>query len=259
MNGFSMSSTLWAMHPDYLSAFLKQGNLEAMLPDALKSLAGAFGGDRAAAKQNDDPIREGATAILPIRGTSDRKASRWDFGRTSPISSPIAFASSPRIQRSARSSSISRALEACLRHLGGRRRDLRGARCEAGRRGRQARTPSPPPIGSRRNASAFYASPSAEVGSVGVRGGHVDMSRPRGQDRDENDARRVRSRQDRRLTPTRRSPKRIAPSIQAEIDEMNQAFVAAIARGRGIQASEVPGIHGKGATFSAKRGRSSGA
>jgi ClpP class serine protease len=38
----------------------------------------------------------------------------------------------------------------------------------------------------------------------------------------------------------------------------NQAFISAIARGRGIPAADVPKIHGKGATFSAASAQAAG-
>jgi ClpP class serine protease len=47
--------------------------------------------------------------------------------------------------------------------------------------------------------------------------------------------------------------------MQAEIDDANQAFIAAIARGRGIKAAEVPDRHGKGKIFSAARATEMGA
>ncbi len=41
--------------------------------------------------------------------------------------------------------------------------------------------------------------------------------------------------------------------MQAEIDEMNGAFIAAIARGRRLPAADVPALHGSGRTFSAQQ------
>jgi capsid assembly protease len=107
-------------------------------------------------------------------------------------------------------------------------------------------------------ASAYYATPSGSVGSVGVMRGHVDMSS-------------FESKIGLKTTLIASDPRKIAAhphaplssldraEAQAEIDEMAAAFVAAIARGRGIERARVTKIHGSGEVLSAKRAELRGA
>jgi ClpP class serine protease len=103
----------------------------------------------------------------------------------------------------------------------------------------------------------LYASSSADVGSVGVRAGHVDMSG-------------FEDKIGMKTTLVASDPDKIAghpyaplsdddrADMQAEIDDANQAFIAAIARGRGIKAAEVPDRTAR-ARYSRPRGREMGA
>lgn len=242
---------LWAMHPGYLDAMFKRQTIEAMLPDAIRALA-SFGKEAA---READPIREGATVIVPIRGAL---SPRGEYGGT-----PTAkFAD--RMREYAADPKIG-AIVLDIQSPGG----LVWGTQEAGDAVYGARQAKPVVavanpyafsaaywIGSQ--ASAFYATNSGEVGSVGVRGGHVDQSG-------------FEEKIGFKTTLIASSPEKIAAhpyaplseddraEIQAQVDEMNEAFTAAIARGRGMAASAVAGIHGSGKTFSAAKATASGA
>ena len=107
-------------------------------------------------------------------------------------------------------------------------------------------------------ASAFFASPSSDVGSLGVYAGHTDMSG-------------FEDKLGMKTTLIASDPEKIqghgyAPlaeearaEIQASVDESNRAFVAAVARGRGMAAADVPAVHGKGRLVSAPRATAAGA
>jgi signal peptide peptidase SppA len=254
MNRLLTTSTLFAMHPDFLAAFLAQGSLEAVLPEAVKKLAAAFGGDQAA-KANPDPIREGATAIVPIRGMLGPSTLNGARTHTDVLASRIReLGADPKVG----------AIILDIASPGGY---VYGT-AEAGDAIFEVRESKPvvaianPFCFSAAHwlatqASAFYASPSADVGSVGVRSGHVDMSG-------------FEDKIGMKTTLIASDPDKIAghpyaplseedrATIEADVAESNEAFIAAIARGRGIPAANVPGIHGKGAIFSAKRAAAGG-
>jgi len=243
--------TLWAMHPDALGDLLARGTFEAMLPDTLKALAGL--GTAAAAKPQD-PIREGATTIIPLTGALSPRGS-YNGTSTERFANQVREAGAdPKVG----------AIIVPIMSPGG----LVYGTAEAGDAVYEVRQSKPivavaSPyafsaahwIGTR--ASAFYASTSAGVGNVGVRGGHVDRSG-------------LEDKIGMKTTLIASSPEKIAghpyaplsdedrAEMQAEIDEMNQAFVAAIARGRGIAAADVPGIHGSGRTFTATQAAAAG-
>ena len=240
--------TLWAMHPHALSDLLKRGSVEAMLPDALKALAG-FGGAGAVAAKQQDPVRDGTTVIIPLAGPLSPKGS---YGGTS----------TERFSSQIRDAGADRSVGAIVIPImspGG----LVFGTAEAGDVVYEVRQTKPviavaSPyaysaahwIGTQ--ATAFYASTSGGVGSAGVRGGHIDMSG-------------FEDKIGMKTTLVASDPEKIAghpygplsdedrAEMQAEIDEMNQAFVAAIARGRGMNAADVPSVHGSGRTFSAQR------
>lgn len=245
--------TLWAMHPDMLAALLARGTIEAMLPEGLRNLAALAGGQQARAPA--DPVRDGATMIISLSGPLSPKGSYAGGTSTERFSDQI---------RSAAADDKIGAIVLAISSPGG----LVWGTQEAGDAVFEARAAKPiiavasPYCFSAAHwiatqCSAFYASPSADVGSVGVRGGHVDMSG-------------FEEKIGMKTTLIASSPEKIAghpyaplsdedrAEMQAEIDEMNQAFIAAIARGRGIAASTVSGIHGSGRTFSAQRAAQAG-
>ncbi len=253
MNQFMASSALWAMHPTFLEAALKQNGVEALLPDALRAFAGSLGGQQAA--KPADPIREGSTFILPITGML---APRGLGGST--YYDSIA----DRVREAAADTKIG-AIILPIRSPGGY---VWGC-AEAGNAIFEARDAKPiiavadPYCFSAAywlatQCSAFFCTQSGEVGSVGIRSGHTDMS----------------SFEDKigmKTTLIASSPDKIAGNshaplddehradVQAAVDESNVAFAAAIARGRGMKASDVAAVHGTGKTFSASRALANGA
>lgn len=253
MDHLMASSALWAMHPTFLDAALKRSSVEALLPDALRSLATAMGGQSAA--KPADPVREGATFILPITGML---APRGLGG------SMYYDVIADRVREAAADPKIG-AIVLSIRSPGGY---VWGC-SEAGDAIFEARSAKPvvavadPYCFSAAywlatQASAFFATPSGEVGSVGVRSGHTDMSG-------------FEEKIGMKTTLIASSPDKIAghshaplddearAEIQAGVDESNAAFAAAIARGRGMKPGDVAAVHGTGKTFSAPRALANGA
>lgn len=253
MNQFMASSALWAMHPTFLEAALKQNGVEALLPDALRAFAGSLSGQQAA--KPADPIREGSTFILPITGML---APRGLGGST--YYDSIA----DRVREAAADTKIG-AIVLAIRSPGGY---VWGC-AEAGNAIFEARDAKPviavadPYCFSAAywlatQGSAFFCTQSGEVGSVGVRSGHTDMSG-------------FEDKIGMKTTLIASSPDKIAGNshaplddehradVQAAVDESNVAFAAAIARGRGMKASDVAAVHGTGKTFSASRALANGA
>lgn len=243
--------TLWAMHPTALAQLLASGAVDALIPDALRGLA-ALAAPHARAPA--DPVRDGATLIVPLSGPISPKGS---YGGTS----------SEKFSDLIRSAAGDDKVGVTVLNISSPGGMVFGTAeaADAVFDHRQVKpiiaVASPYAFSAAHwiatQCSAFYASTSAEVGSVGVRGGHVDTSG-------------FEDKIGMKTTLIASSPKKIsahpyAPlsdedraEIQAEIDEMNQAFAAAIARGRGIAASAVPGLHGEGQTFSASRAAAAG-
>lgn len=254
MDQLLASTALWAMHPAFLAAHLQRESIEGLLPEAVRRFASAMGGPGEAAKAAD-PIREGATLILPITGVL---APRGLGG--SMYYDTIA----DRVREAAADNKVGAVILA-VRSPGGY---VWGC-SEAGDAIYDARASKPivavadPYCFSAAywlasQASAFFATPSGEVGSVGVRSGHTDMSG-------------FEDKIGMRTTLVASSPDKIAghphaplsdedrADIQAAVDESNAAFVAAIARGRGMAPGDVPAVHGSGKTFSAPRAHAAGA
>lgn len=246
--------TLWAMHPAALAELLQQNSIEGMMPEGVRSFFGMAKGPAAAAKPAD-PVREGATLILPLSGALSPAGSYWGGTSTERFIEQM---------REAASDDRVGAIVLKVMSPGG----LVWGTQEAGDAVFEARQAKPVIAVADKyafsaahwiatQASAFYATPSGQVGSVGVRGGHVDMSG-------------FEEKIGMKTTLIASDPKKVAghpyaplsdddrAEMQSEIDEMNQSFVAAIARGRGIKAGEVPAMHGTGQVFSAQRAASLG-
>ncbi len=244
--------TLWAMEETHLATLLCGASLQAMLPEALRNLAALAGGTQARAPA--DPIRDGATLIIPLNGPI---TPRGTFGGTS----------SNRFADQVRSAAGDDKIGTTIIEISSPGGMVWGTE-EAADAVFEHRAVKPiiavaSPysfsaahwIGSQ--ASAYYASQSADVGSVGVRGGHVDQSG-------------FEDKIGMKTTLIASDPEKIAghpygplseddrAEIQADINETNARFVAAIARGRGLAAAQVPEIHGRGRTFSAARAASTG-
>jgi capsid assembly protease len=247
-----LSTSLFAMHPAFLDAWLKRGRIESLLPEGLARLAGLGG---SVAKANPDPIREGATVVVPVRGMI---APRGLGGRTE--SDVLAerirgFAGDPKVG----------AIVLDVQSPGGY---VFGTQ-EAADAIFEARASKPVVAVANHfafsaahwlatQASEFWVTPSGEVGSVGVRAGHVDESG-------------FENLIGMKTTLVASHPDKISghpygplsevdlAEIQQGVDEANSEFIAAIARGRGIKPGEVGAIHGTGKTFSAKRALAGGA
>lgn len=246
MRDIASARAIWAMQPEALAELLQQESLSAKLPAGLAQLLTGAG---AAAPRQADPVREGATLIMSLNGPLTPMGS---YSGTS----TERFAD--QIREAAADDRIG-AIVLKIMSPGG----LVWGTQEAGDAVFEARQSKPVVAVADKysfsaahwiatQASAYYATPSGQVGSVGVRAGHTDTSG-------------FEDKIGMKTTLIASSPKKVAAhpygplsdedraEMQAEIDEMAEAFNAAIARGRGIKASEVPGIHGTGEIFSARR------
>jgi capsid assembly protease len=239
-------NALWAMEPTALANLLQRNVIEDMLPAGLQSL---FAMGQPAAAKPADPVREGSTLVIPLDGTLSPRGG-WSGTSTE------AFANTMR--ESAADDRVG-AIVLKIMSPGG----LVWGTQEAADAVYDARQSKPVVAVADKyafsaahwiatQASAFYVTPSGQVGSVGVRGGHVDQSA-------------FEDKIGMKTTLVASDPKKIAghpyaplsdedrAEMQAEINEMATAFNAAIARGRGMAAADVPGMHGTGQVFSAQR------
>ncbi len=247
MRDLSAARAIWAMQPEALAELLQREAISAALPSGLAALLGTSASPTAA--KAADPIREGATLIVPLTGALS-PGGNWSGTSTERFSD---------IMRDAANDDRVGAIILKIMSPGG----LVWGTQEAGDAVFEARQAKPVVAVADKysfsaahwiatQASAYYATPSGQVGSVGVRAGHVDNSG-------------FEEKIGMKTTLIASSPKKIAAhpyaalsdedrdEMQAEVNEMAEAFNAAIARGRGIRASEVPAIHGTGEVFSARR------
>lgn len=253
MNELLASSALWAMHPAFLDGLLKRGSIEAMLPDGLRKLVMGAPVEAKAA----DPIREGSTVVMPISGVLAPSGVYGGAGTYTDV-----FAQ--RIQEFAADPKIG-AIVLRIRSPGGLVWGTQetGDAIYAARQAKPVIAVADPYAFSAAywlatQATAFYASPSADVGSVGVRSGHTDVSG-------------FEDKIGMKTTLIASHPDKISGNpygplsdedradIQASVDASNVKFVQAIARGRNMPASHVPAVHGSGKTFSADQAAATGA
>ena len=253
MDQLMASSALFAMHPTFLAAMLQKGTVECLLPDSLRNLAALAGGQQIG--KVSDPIREGSTLIMPITGLL---APRGLSGTT------YYDAIADRVREAATDPKIG-AIVMPIRSPGGY---VWGC-AEAGDAIFEARQSKPVVAVAdpfcfsaaywlATQCSAFYCTTSGEVGSVGVRSGHTDMSG-------------FEDKIGMKTTLIGSDPDKIAAhshaplsdedraDIQASVDESNARFAEAIARGRGMKPNAVAAVHGTGKTFSAPRALANGA
>lgn len=251
MNDMIGPRTLFAMHPEAMTALIARENFSSMLPEGL---AGFLTGSAPASAKPVDPVRDGGTFIMQLSGPLSPMGS-WSGTSTEKFVGQI---------RDAAADDRIGAIILKIMSPGGL---VWGTR-EAGDAVFEARQSKPVIAVADKysfsaahwiatQASAYYVTGSGQVGSVGVRGGHVDMSG-------------FEDKIGMKTTLIASDPKKIAAhpyaplsdedraEIQAEIDEMNVDFTAAIARGRGIKPADVASIHGTGETFSAKRACAAG-
>lgn len=253
------SSILWAMHPSVLDGFLRQAAAKRMLPDTLRAiatgLASGFGAGRAPAAIAA-PAQEGSILIIPVTGML-APAGMYP-GSTS--YETIA----DRVREGAADKRVG-AIVMVFRSPGG---TVWGCE-EAGDAIYEARAAKPvlavadpfcfsAAYWLATQASRFYVTTSGEVGSVGVRSGHVDMSGF--EDKIGVKTTLIAS------SPDKIAGHRYAPladedraEIQAGVDAASRRFALAIARGRGMRLADVAKVHGTGKTFSARRALDLGA
>jgi signal peptide peptidase SppA len=250
--------TLWAMHPAALAELLQKSSVEALLPDGLGQLLA--GGQQAAARNAGDPIREGATWIMPINGvlrpySVGRPGGMfYEPGTEAMANMVLEAAADPKIGTIVLKISSPGGLVWGTQEFGDAIYEARQSKPVIAVADKYAFSAA---HWVATQATAFYATPSGQVGSVGVRGGHVDMSG-------------FEDKIGMKTTLIASDPKKVAghpyaplseedrAEMQAEIDEMAAAFNAAIARGRGIKAQDVPALHGTGQVFSANAAAKAG-
>lgn len=250
-----LQQAIWAMHPAALAELLQRDAIEGAMPEGVRNLLGlAKGGGEAA--RPADPVREGGTMMIPLSGPLSPTGVYQGGTATERFSDQV---------REAAADDRVGAIVLKIMSPGG----LVWGTQEAGDAVFEARQAKPVVAVADKysfsaahwiatQASAYYVTPSGQIGSVGVRGGHVDMSG-------------FEEKIGIRTTLVASSDKKVAghpyaplsdddrAEMQAEIDEMAEAFNAAIARGRGIKIGEVAGVHGTGEIFSAKRASERGA
>lgn len=247
-----MNGLLLAMHPTHEAAWLRAlaAIREGRDPEVALAAAGF------SAKPAPDPVREGATVVVPVRGMIGPTGLGWPQTASDRLADMTRnFADDPKVG----------AIVLDIQSYGGY---VYGTQ-EAGDAIFAARASKPVVAVANTfafsaaywlatQAGEFWATPSGEVGSVGVRSAHVDESgfwESMGV----------------KFTLIASHPDKIAANpfapiseedladAQAHVDESHRAFVAAIARGRGMAAGEVAAVHGQGRTFSAQRALANGA
>jgi len=250
-----LASAQWAMHPAFLDAIMKRSALETMLPDVLRQIAAGFSGAPQPSKPAK-PVRQGALFVLPVVGVLAPQ------GMFSGGTSYEAIANG--VREAAADARIG-TIVLDVRSPGG---TVWGCQ-EAADAIFQARSVKPviavaSPFSFSAaywlstQASKFYVTTSGEVGSVGVRSGHTDMS-------GFEDLTGIKT------TLIGSHPDKIAAhphapladddrkEIQLEVNESSRRFALAIARGRGISLGDVASVHGTGKTFTARRALNRGA
>jgi len=242
------TTNLWALTPNLIPEVVKGSAIENILPDGLKAILGG----QKAAKQND-PIRQGGTAIVNISGVLSPKGSSGT--------------STERLAAQMRDLAADKKIGAIILNVESPGGFVYGTP-EAADAIYEARKSKPVVAVATTMAasaaywlasqsSAFYASPSADVGSVGVYASHTDTS----------------GFEDKigfKTTLVSAGPKKVLGNpyealteeaqaeIQESVDESYQSFLNAIARGRGISAKDVASGHGEGALVSAHKAQGKG-
>lgn len=246
---------LWGLPPEMIGEVVARGSIEGLIPQGLRALFGMAGQQQAAAAP--DPIREGAIAILPISGVLSPRGQYGQAGNTSRLTERVReLGADPKVGTIILDMSTPGGLVYGTQEFGDAIFEVRASK---------------PIIAVANNwmvasagywvatqASAFYGSPSSDVGSLGVYAGHTDMSG-------------FEEKIGMKTTLVASDPEKIqghghAPlddvalaEIQAAVDESNRAFIAAVARGRGMAAADVPAVHGKGRLVSAPKAAAAGA
>lgn len=255
MNDPISAVSLWAMHPTALHGVLTESSHPAGIPDMLHQLLGKLAAGRSAPSQ---PVatQEGATFVVPINGVL--APSGMYAGGTS--YEQIADG----VRRGATDAKVGTIVLA-IRSPGG---TVWG--CEEAGDAIYAARQSKPVIAVAEpycfsaaywlatQASRFYVTKSGEVGSVGVRSGHVDRSGF--EDKIGMKTTLIASHADKiSAHPYAPLSTEDRAEIQTGVDTANRRFAKAIARGRGMSLRDVATVHGTGKTFSAQRALALGA
>jgi signal peptide peptidase SppA len=243
------------MHPAFLGELLKRSALSAMLPEGLRNFTSGFAGKNPHAKPAD-PVRQGGIFILPVVGVLAPHG-MYGGGTSYDIIAQ-------RVREAAADTRIGTII-LDVRSPGGTVwgcEEAADAIFEARAAKPVIAVASPYSFSAAywlsTQASKFYVTTSGDVGSVGVRSGHTDMSG-------------FETMVGIKTTLIASSPDKIAghphaplsdndrAEIQAGVNASNRRFAMAIARGRGMRLANVAEVHGTGKTFSAKRALGRGA
>lgn len=231
----SLLQSPWAIHRDYFTSALNA----ALSKEAAQPL---------------DPVRDGATVIIPVSGVMTPRGS---FGGTS------SFALAEFVRSAAQNPKVGTIIMD-ISSPGGSvygTEELASAVFDARQVKPVVAVANPMAasaaywLGSQ--ASAFYASTSADVGSVGVYTMHADLSKVL-EDMGVNIT--LISAGEKKVdgNPFQPLSEGALADIQASVDSAYQQFLGAVARGRGITKADVEQKHGKGALVEASVAANSG-
>lgn len=241
---------LWALMPELIGQVTERHAVEGIIPEALRALMGNQ------ARAPADPIRDGATLIVPLDGVL---SPRGTYGGTS----------TERFADQVRAAGTDDKVGAVVLRITSPGGLVWGTQ-EAADAVFETRALKPivavaSPLAASAavwigaQASAFYGSTSADVGSIGVYGSHTDKS----------------GFEDKIGMKTSLISSTVAPKktlgnpyaaltdddraeLQIKVDEETERFVSAVARGRGVPASKVTSDFGQGGMMSAHRAVAAG-
>lgn len=255
MRDGSARMALWAMVPEMIPEVVAQGTIAGMVPDGVRGLLGMGAGVQAAAAP--DPIRDGSTVIMPVRGTLSPRGQYGGAGDTGVLAQRVReLGQDQRVGLIVLDMSTPGGLIYGTQEAADAIFEVRQSKPVIAVANSWMVASAGYWLATQ--ASSFFASPSADVGSVGVYGGHVDQSA-------------FEQKIGMVTTLIASHPQKIeghsfAPlddearsEMQVSVDESNRDFVAAIARGRGMNATAVPSVHGQGRLVSARRALEAGA
>lgn len=243
---------LWALMPDLIAGVSERHAVESLIPEGLR----AFLGGAQAAKPQVDPVRDGATLIIPLQGVMSPKGT---YGGTS----------TERFADQIRAAGADDKVGAIVIN-GASPGGLVYGTQEAADAVFETRALKPviavaSPLSASAaywvmsQASAFYGSTSADVGSIGVYGSHTDKSGF--EDKIGMKTTLISSTE----APMKTAGHPFGPieeaaqaELQAKVDEETTAFVAAVARGRGVSVAKVKSDFGRGGVLSANRAVAAG-
>ena len=240
------ANTLWAMEASALADLTERAAISAVLPVGLAKAAGMMGISAANAGER---VRYGAALVLRLAGPLSPKGS---YGGTSTerfADQILAAAADPTVA----------SIVIPIMSMGGMVFGTAEA-ADAVYLARQAKpviaVASPVSFSAAHwigcQASAYYASTSAQVGCAGVRAAHVDVSRF--EDKIGMKTTLIASSRDKIAAHPHAPLSDVDRAlIEAVIATTNVTFRRAIAKGRGIALGSVADVHGAGKRYSAPR------